>query len=108
MQKEQKSGFFMKPDFLKGVIDLFFEHDGKYYLVDWKSNWLGHSLGHYQSDNLKEAMRSHHYHLQAEIYAQAISRYLKLFDSRPFEEIFGGTYYLFLRGIGPGTGVLKC
>ena len=106
--KEFSSSTSMKPDFLKGVIDLFFEHDGKYYLVDWKSNWLGHSLGHYQSDNLKEAMRSHHYHLQAEIYAQAISRYLKLFDSRPFEEIFGGTYYLFLRGRGPGTGVLKC
>lgn len=92
--------------FIKGVIDLFFEHQGKYYLLDWKSNWLGPSIECYQIENLKAAMHEHDYGLQAKIYIEALRRYLKLFDKRPFGEIFGGAYYLFLRGIGPNTGIL--
>jgi exodeoxyribonuclease V beta subunit len=53
-------------------------------------------------------MHSHHYYLQADIYAKAMARYLALFDNRPFEEIFGGTYYVFLRGVGIDSGVLVC
>ena len=98
----------LKPGFLKGVIDLFFEHHGKYYLLDWKSNWLGNDQNHYRVEGLHAAMNQHEYYLQADIYAKAMARYLKLFDDRPFEELFGGTYYLFLRGIGPDTGVLLC
>lgn len=101
-------GCTIKSGFLKGVIDLFFVHQGKYYLLDWKSNWLGNDRSHYQEANLKQTMQQHQYYLQADIYAKAMARYLKLFDKRPFEEIFGGTYYLFLRGIGPNTGVLLC
>jgi len=95
-----------KPGFLKGVIDLFFEHQGKFYLLDWKSNWLGPSQEHYQKHHLEEAMRLHHYDLQAAIYKEASCRYLRLFVKQPFEECFGGVYYLFVRGISPTTGVL--
>lgn len=91
---------------IKGVIDLFFEHAGKYYLLDWKSNWLGPTQEHYTQKNLETAMCEHDYGLQARIYSEALRRYLKIFDKRPFEDIFGGTYYLFLRGIGPKTGIL--
>lgn len=95
-----------KPGFLKGVVDLFFEHQGKFYLVDWKSNWLGPSHEHYQKDHLQEAMRCHRYDLQAAIYQEACRRYIKLFNKRHFEDCFGGVYYLFVRGISSQTGVL--
>lgn len=87
--------------FLKGVIDLIFSHKGKYYLLDWKSNWLGDRVEDYHSKNLENAMRTNHYFLQASIYTLALEKYLKVVDQRPFEEIFGGVYYLFLRGIDP-------
>ena len=87
--------------FLKGYIDLFFQHQGKYYLVDWKSNWLGSNPEKYRHDMLPQAMQSHNYSLQATIYIEAVRRYLKLIDKRPFNECFGGVYYLFLRGIDP-------
>ena len=94
-----------KPGFLKGVVDVFFEHQGKYFLLDWKSNWLGPSIEYYSQHNLQLAMSANKYDLQAKIYCEAFRRYLKLFDSRPFEEIFGGIYYCFLRGIGHSTGI---
>lgn len=86
--------------YLKGVIDLMFEHQGKYYFVDWKSNWLGPSSVHYHQKALKEVMESNGYDLQAQIYLEGIKRYLKLFSHQPFEEFFGGAYYIFLRGPG--------
>lgn len=91
-------------NFLKGFIDLFFVYGGKYYIIDWKSNWLGPSDESYQQENLFKAMETHHYHLQAEIYTEALKRYLKLIDKRPFEDCFGGVYYLFLRGMNPSRG----
>ena len=97
----------LKPGYIKGVVDLFFEHEGKYYVVDWKSNWLGPATDDYHTKSMQEAMQANEYHLQAAIYSGAMQRYLKLFDKRPFEEIFGGAYYFFLRGISPITGILK-
>ncbi len=81
--------------FLKGVIDFAFEFQGRYYLLDWKSNWLGPSCDDYNKDNLEKAMDEHDYFRQEEIYREAFKRYTSLFESRPF----GGTVYLFLRGI---------
>ena len=54
-------------------------------------------------------MQEHAYFLQAAIYTEAIKRYLSLVEKRPFEECFGGAFYLFLRGIQPGqkTGIYK-
>lgn len=94
-----------RPGFIKGVIDLFFEHEGKFYFLDWKTNWLGPTLEHYSKKNLEQAMHEHDYGLQAKIYSEALKRYLKIFDKRTFEEVFGGFYYLFLRGVGPETGI---
>ena len=92
----------LENQFLKGFIDLFFIYEGKYYLVDWKSNWLGASADDYHEENLKRAMDGSGYHFQAKIYQEALKRYLKLVDGRPFDECFGGTYYLFLRGSAQG------
>lgn len=97
----------VKEGMIKGVIDLLFHHNGLYYLVDWKTNWLGNHVESYNPSSLQLAMQEHAYFLQAAIYTEAIKRYLKLVDPRPFEECFGGIFYLFLRGLQPGqkTGI---
>lgn len=82
---------------VKGVVDLFFRHQGRYYLVDWKSNLLAN----YGLESLKEEMTNRHYFLQEQIYRAAILRYLTLVD----KDSFGGSFYLFLRGLKRGEGV---
>ena len=84
--------------FLKGFIDLAFEKGGKYYFLDWKSNYLGPDDASYFQENMEKCMEDHDYFLQASIYAEGLKRYLAHFDSRPFSETFGGAFYLFLRG----------
>ena len=86
--------------FLKGFIDLVFEHDGKYYIADYKSNYLGPTPEHYDIAHCKTAMYEHHYHLQYLIYTLALHRYLKLrIPDYDYDRHFGGVYYLFLRGM---------
>ena len=84
---------------MKGVIDLFFLHDGKYYFINWKSNWLGSSSDDYKVDALKDVMKEHDYYLQAEIYKEALNKFLNIVETREFEDCFGGIFYIFLRGI---------
>ena len=85
---------------MNGKIDLFFEHEGKYYILDWKSNFLGNSLEFYGEDAVKAAMYENNYNLQYLIYTVALTKYLKLrkpdFD---YDKDFGGVIYLFLRGV---------
>lgn len=85
--------------FIKGVIDALFYYQGSYYLLDWKTNWLGPTSDDYSMAHLQIAMKEHAYFLQASIYTEAVKRYLKLVEKRPFEECFGGVFYLFMRGI---------
>jgi len=88
--------------FLRGFIDLLFHHEGKYYIVDWKSNWLGASPEDYDDAGVDRCMREHQYALQAHLYALAADRFLagRLPDYQ-YGRHFGGVYYLFLRGIDP-------
>lgn len=88
---------------MKGVIDFVFIYQGKYYLLDWKSNWLGPAYEAYSHEAMKKAMVENQYYLQAQIYAKALEKYLRIIDSRPFSECFGGIFYLFLRGIEPAA-----
>lgn len=85
---------------MKGFVDLIFQHEGLYYILDWKSNWLGPTNEEYQPHFLENAMRQHDYFLQAGIYTKALKKYLALVDERPFEAIFGGVIYVFIRGPG--------
>lgn len=87
--------------FITGIIDFAFEHQGFYYLIDWKSNWLGKDLTFYRPEHLQLAMKEHDYELQSKIYTEAFRRFIAIVDSRPFKECFGGIYYLFLRGLNP-------
>lgn len=88
--------------FLKGVIDLVFRYEDKYYLVDWKSNWLGPDASYYGDENMRKAMVDNDYLLQARIYRQALSRYIHLFNN----DSIGGIAYVFLRGVTKETGVV--
>lgn len=90
--------------YMKGFIDLLFAYEGKYYLLDWKSNWLGKSYEDYAEENLNISMQQNQYTLQAEIYTHSLEKYLRLVHSEPFSELFGGVYYIFLRGL-PSDGI---
>jgi exodeoxyribonuclease V beta subunit len=93
---------------MTGFIDLFFEHDGKFYILDWKSNFLGDSIEDYNQAGVANAMNESNYHLQYLIYALALDKYLtSKLPGFNFEQQFGGVIYLFLRGnrAGEQTGV---
>ncbi|MDM8564678.1 exodeoxyribonuclease V subunit beta [Candidatus Halobeggiatoa sp. HSG11] len=86
--------------FMKGYIDMIFEHEGRYYLVDYKSNMLGYKQDDYHYKQLHGAMKKEDYILQYYIYVVALHRYLAFrLPDYNYEEQFGGVYYLFLRGM---------
>lgn len=90
--------------YMKGFIDLVFRHGGRWYIVDYKSNWLGARREDYAGPQLEEAMRAHRYDLQLLIYAAALKRALALREpALDWPAAFGGVFYLFLRGMGPAT-----
>lgn len=96
---------------LRGVIDLVFAHEGRYYLVDYKSNWLGPQADDYTPEALAVAMAGGGYTAQALIYALALHRHLRArLPDYDVARDFGGVYYLFLRGMAPeapGRGVMR-
>ncbi len=88
--------------FVKGFIDMIVEHDGRFWIVDWKSNHLGDTPADYDAASVNEAMASHAYHLQALFYVVALHRYLRLrIRDYAFERHIGGYLYLFIRGVRP-------
>ncbi|MDD7804033.1 MAG: exodeoxyribonuclease V subunit beta [Endozoicomonas sp. (ex Botrylloides leachii)] len=98
---------------LKGFIDLSFEYNGQWYVLDYKSNWLGSSIEHYSRDQMTAAMISHRYDLQYQLYSLALHRLLKQrIPNYDYDKHFGGVIYLFLRGITPSDperhGIFDC
>ncbi|WP_405119663.1 exodeoxyribonuclease V subunit beta [Pseudomonas leptonychotis] len=90
--------------FLKGFIDLTFEHNGRWYIADYKSNWLGPDASYYGGDRLLQALAAEHYYLQYLIYLVALRRFLRQRLDDFQSDQLGGAYYLFLRGM-PSAGV---
>ena len=85
---------------VRGSIDLVFRHNGKYYLVDYKSNFLGSTLADYNQEALKKEMLHSHYDWQYLIYTLALHRYLQsVVPHYDYARDFGGVFYLFLRGM---------
>lgn len=94
--------------YLHGFMDLMFRAEGRYYLVDWKSNLLGLKAEDYTRARMEEEMAHHLYTLQYYLYAIAMDRYLALrIPDYDYERDFGGVGYLFLRGVeaGKDTGI---
>jgi exodeoxyribonuclease V beta subunit len=96
---------------LKGFIDLVFRWKGRYYLLDYKSNWLGEDSSAYTSEAMAAAMQSHRYDLQYQLYTLALHRYLRhRIPDYDYQTHFGGVIYLFLRGIesnGSSQGIFS-
>ncbi|SDS49719.1 DNA helicase/exodeoxyribonuclease V, beta subunit [Pseudomonas oryzae] len=91
----------------KGFIDLVFEHAGRYYVVDYKSNWLGESDAAYTAEAMASAVAEHRYDLQYVLYLLALHRQLQLrLPDYDYDTHVGGALYLFLRGSqAPGQGI---
>jgi exodeoxyribonuclease V beta subunit len=88
--------------YLRGFIDLVFEHDGKWYVADYKTN----DLGEYGPEPIARSMRGHDYYLQYALYVAAVDRFLATrLAGYDYGRSFGGVYYLFARGMGAGEGV---
>ena len=88
-----------------GVIDLVFEHAGRYYVADYKSNLLGKRFDDYAPEALVGAMSARRYDLQYLLYTLALHRYLGMrLPGYDYARHLGGVFYLFLRGMRPDTG----
>ncbi len=89
------------PGYLGGVLDLAFPRDGRWWIVDWKSNQLGAADARYAPEVLGDVMMEAHYTLQYHLYLLAVHRFLRtrVADYDPATH-WGGVAYAFLRGIG--------
>ncbi|MCG6202044.1 exodeoxyribonuclease V subunit beta [Psychromonas antarctica] len=86
--------------FLKGFIDLTFEINGQYYILDYKSNYLGDNLEDYNQQNIELAMIEHRYDFQYQLYTLALHRLLKSrLSEYNYETHIGGVFYTFIRGM---------
>jgi exodeoxyribonuclease V beta subunit len=85
--------------FLGGFADLIAEHEGRFWILDWKSNHLGDDASDYGPDALRAAMYEHDYVLQYHLYSLALHRHLRQ-RQRGYdpERHLGGVCYPFLRG----------
>lgn len=85
---------------LRGFVDLVFRHQGKYYVLDYKTNHLGEQTENYQPNALVNTMKQQHYDLQSLFYTLALHHYLQLRDlDYDYETHFGGVIYTFIRGM---------
>lgn len=81
---------------LTGFIDLICEYQGRYYVMDYKSN----SLPDYDAESMQSAMCEHNYGLQYYLYSVVLHHYLQQrLPGYDYDLHFGGVRYLFLRGM---------
>jgi len=85
---------------MNGKMDLFFKMHDKYYILDWKSNFLGETLEDYNQEKVAKAMGDNNYHLQYHLYTLAAKKYLShCINDFDYDKHFGGVIYIFLRGV---------
>ena len=90
---------------LKGFIDLVFEHNGQYYVLDYKSNTLGEEDSAYTDQAMGNAILNKRYDLQYVLYLLALHRLLKArLPGYSYDQHIGGAVYLFLRGVHSASG----
>ena len=86
---------------MTGKIDLVFEFNGRFHVLDYKSNRLGEHLSNYAAAALVQAMDAHHYRFQALLYTVAVDRYLRQrIVNYSRREHLGEAIYLFVRASG--------
>ncbi|NOQ37160.1 MAG: exodeoxyribonuclease V subunit beta [Methylococcaceae bacterium] len=90
LNKKQLAGY------LTGFIDLICEYEGRYYVMDYKTNYLLD----YRTETMTAAMREHNYGLQYWLYSVVLHLYLKnRLPDYNYQQHFGGVRYLFVRGM---------
>ncbi|OEU83014.1 MAG: hypothetical protein BA865_14440 [Desulfobacterales bacterium S5133MH4] len=89
--------------YIRGFVDLVFKHNKKFYIADWKSNYIESG---YDQQSMEINMNHADYHLQYKLYTVAVLRWLKqaMDDRFDPEKNFGGILYFYLRGMGTGNG----
>jgi exodeoxyribonuclease V beta subunit len=104
-EKMERLHFNTVSGYMRGFMDMVFQYNGRYFLVDWKSNFLGKHTETYNHEALLRVMSGSFYLLQYHLYTMALHRYLstRMADYH-YSRHFGGVYYLFLRGIDPAFG----
>ena len=110
--QEQLGRVYFSPvkGFVHGFMDLVFSYNGRYYIVDWKSNHLGDAAEDYSQESLARAMVHHKYDLQYLLYTLALDLHLEQrIRDYDYDRDFGGIFYIFLRGVdkdlGPEYGI---
>ena len=99
-EKLGKLNFDITKGYMNGAIDLTFQHQGKFYILDWKTTSCGKLLSDYTDEALVESMMDHHYILQYHIYAAALHLYLKKrVPNYSYASHFGGAIYAYVRGV---------
>ncbi|MDQ6569119.1 MAG: PD-(D/E)XK nuclease family protein, partial [Haemophilus parahaemolyticus] len=95
--------------YVRGFIDCIAKANGKFYVIDYKSNFLGYLPQDYRQARLAKTIGQYRYDLQYLLYTLAVHRYLRarLGESYDYDRDFGGVAYLFLRGMNgePNSGV---
>jgi exodeoxyribonuclease V beta subunit len=96
--KEGAGRWRVERGYIKGFVDLVFEHDGRVYWADWKTD----TLPAYDATTLSQHVAAN-YKIQAELYTMGMARVLGLRDAQEYEERFGGYLYIFSRGMPAGS-----
>lgn len=87
--------------YLTGAIDMVFCAGGKFFILDWKSNWLGAESKDYSQEAMSAEIERKHYCLQYVIYLVALKRHLMATMGLTEEnvwDVIGGAFYIFIRG----------
>lgn len=88
--------------YLTGAIDMVFYARNRYYILDWKSNWLGDTQEAYSQEAMRKEIERKHYALQYVIYLTALKRHLiatKVCTKENVWDFLGGAFYVFVRGV---------
>lgn len=90
--------------YLTGFIDLIIRQNKKFFILDYKSNYLGDTREAYNREALRESVESSRYNLQYHLYTVALvnmlERTIKDFN---YDTHFGGVAYLYVRGMSAGS-----
>lgn len=85
---------------LTGLIDLVFESNGKFFILDYKSNHIGDAFENYSHAEIDLDIRTNGYNMQYHLYTAALSKYLhKQIRGFSYDKHFGGVFYLYWRGL---------
>ncbi len=90
---------------LMGFADLVLAHQGRYWVLDYKTNALGADSRAYDAPTLAQAMLQHRYDVQAALYSLALHRLLQSRLGTAYDpaQHLGGALYFFVRGVDGST-----